>query len=51
MEFFFSLLLFMVAVDLAYGWWRRWWVDVVVDGAGLRKKETGKDKDKEREEE
>ena len=31
--FFFSLLLFVVAVDLASGRWWRWWVDVVVGGA------------------
>ena len=40
--FFFPLLLFVVAVDLASGQWRRWWVDVVASGARLRKRERKK---------
>ena len=44
-RFFFSLLLFVVAVDLASGWWWRWWVDVVADGARLRKRETEREEE------
>ena len=29
----FSLLLFVVAMDLAGDWWRRWWVYAVTGGA------------------
>ena len=50
--FFSSLLLFLVAVDLACGgdggwmWWLWYgWVDVVADGAGLRKRETQREEE------
>ena len=55
--FFFSLLLFVVAMDLAGGgdggwmWWLWYgWVNVVVGSAGLRKRET-EERETEREEE